>query len=161
MKKIITAAAVAAALLGLAACAAPSANHQTPAGAAPASVAADKPTTSNEGFLVKKIGEKAGTTKPFSNDPFFDFWITKIAVDPKCDPYSGRKPGEHTLLIDVTVQTYTGDGELGFSEVGGIINPFAFQTKGVDDVTNPVDFSMCSTPKRLPNEYAANSKYTG
>lgn len=169
MKKLIPAALLAA-TAGLAvACTgpapAPTVNVPAPASvqSSPTSSAAPAmpvPPLNDQGHMVKKVGERAGIANA-DGSTAVEFWITKITVDPKCDDYSPRDSGKHTLLVDVTVKTRTSDDPSTFPLLSGLLNTFAMSTRGTDGVTNQADFSMCSNPKALPSNYAANSTYTG
>lgn len=150
---------VAAALLALTACTGPAPSGSTGA-SAPATVPEKSAAKTDQGFLLKKIGEEARITNP-DGSTAAQFWITKIQIDPKCDEYMQRTPGKHTLLLDITVQTHTAADEFTWDRIGGLINPFSFQTKGDDGVTNQGELSMCVNRKKLPDTFAANSKYTG
>lgn len=153
---------IAAGALTLSACTAPPATPAGPATAtAPATVPGSPAAKTDQGFIAKKVGEQAGLTNP-DGSAAVDFWITKITVDPKCGPYMKRDSGKHTLLLDITVQTHTAADESTFPGLPGLINPFTFQTKGEDGVSNQAEAGLCTTtPKALPSSYAANSKYTG
>ncbi|NBH04146.1 hypothetical protein [Amycolatopsis sp. SID8362] len=135
--------------------------------AAPASVSSSPPAAPSSAapaYITKKVGERAGITNT-DGSPAVDFWVTKIWVDPKCTPYASRAADKHTLLLDVTVKTYTDrDAESGisaFSVLPGLINPFAFSTTGADGVTNQAEADTCADPKQLPSAYAPNRTYTG
>ncbi|MFJ1760254.1 hypothetical protein ACIOD2_08050 [Amycolatopsis sp. NPDC088138] len=168
IKHTILGAAAAVAAISLTACGnqAPVPAATSAAAAAPASVAQSSPapTSAAPAYIAKKVGEKAGITNTDGSDAV-DFWITKIALDPKCSPYSSREAGKHTLLLDVTVKTYTDHdvdkGVSAFSVLPGLINPYAFSTTGSDGVTNQAETDMCIMPKDLPSAYAPNRTYTG
>jgi hypothetical protein len=135
--------------------------------AAPASVsppASTAPSSTAPAYITKKVGERAGITNT-DGSPAVDLWITKITVDPKCGPYSAREAGKHTLLLDVTVKTYTDHDATNsinaFTILPSLINPFALSTTGADGVTNQAETDMCVEPKILPSAYAPNRTYTG
>lgn len=135
------------------------------AAAAPASVAATTSTVptvvpNNTGYLTKKVGERAGLGA--GTEPAVEFWITKITIDSKCNPYSQRKPGTHSLILDVTVKTHQDDGYGSIDAMPGLLNEFAFSTEGPAGVKNQAEWDSCHPEvKRLPNVYALNSTYTG
>ncbi|MEU4675035.1 hypothetical protein AB0F91_45620 [Amycolatopsis sp. NPDC023774] len=117
-------------------------------------------------YLAKKVGDHAGITNS-DGGTAVDFWITKITVDPKCDPYMPRDAGKHTVLLDVTVKTSV-DKDAGqpgggvFGSLSGLINPYAFSTTGSSGVTDQAEMDMCrSNLKELPQTYAPNRTYTG
>ncbi|MEU4674848.1 hypothetical protein AB0F91_44650 [Amycolatopsis sp. NPDC023774] len=168
---LLTATAVTA--LGLTACgtnATPTApsfpNAPAPASVTAASPAAAAPTSAEPSYLAKKVGDRAGITNTDGSDAV-DFWITKITVDPKCDPYMSREAGKHTVVLDVTVKTSV-DKDAGqpgggaFDSLPGLINPYAFSTTGSSGVTDQAETDMCrSNLKELPQTYAPNRTYTG
>ncbi|MFI5615638.1 hypothetical protein [Amycolatopsis sp. NPDC051903] len=168
---LLTATAVTA--FGLTACgtnAAPT-TPSFPNAPAPASVttaaspAAAAPASQSPSYLTKKVGDRAGITNTDTTTAV-DFWITKITVDPKCDPYSKREPGKHTVLLDVTVKTAVDkDVAMGggaFDLLPGLINPYAFSTTGSSGVTDQAETDLCLTStKELPSTYAPNHTYTG
>ncbi len=154
--------AVAVAAFSLSACG--SSAPSLPNSPAPATVQEnakpEKPKTNEQGYLPKQIGERAGLFNPDGSNAV-DFWVTKVTVDPKCDEYGSRSPGKHTIVVDMTVQTYKMDQQVS-SSLSGVLNPTVFQTRGKDGVTNEASMSMClNSGKRLPDQYAPNSKYTG
>ena len=135
------------------------------AAAAPVSVAATTsavPTVvpNNTGYLSKKVGERAGLGA--GSEAAVEFWITKITVDSKCNPYSQRKPGTHSLILDMTVKTHQDDGYGSINAMPGLLNEFAFSSEGPAGVKNQAEWDSCHPEvKRLPNVYALNSTYTG
>ncbi|WP_275295843.1 hypothetical protein [Amycolatopsis sp. La24] len=154
--------ATAAAAFSLSACG--SSAPSLPNNPAPATVQEnakpEQPRTNEQGYLPKKVGERAGLFNPDGSNAV-DFWVTKVSVDPKCGEYGSRSAGKHTIVVDMTVQTYKMDPQVS-SSLGGVLNPTVFQTRGKDGVTNEASISMCvDSPKRLPDQYAPNSKYTG
>ncbi|QRP42796.1 hypothetical protein [Amycolatopsis sp. FDAARGOS 1241] len=168
---LLTATAVTA--FGLTACgtnAAPTTpsfpNAPAPASVNAASRAAAAPTSASPSYLAKKVGDRAGITNS-DGSIAVDFWITKVRVDPKCDPYSQREAGKHTVVMDVTVKTYTDKdasqpGGSAFDALPGLINPYAFSSTGSSGVTNQAETDMCLLPqKELPSTYAPNRTYTG
>ncbi|MCR6484159.1 hypothetical protein M8542_15160 [Amycolatopsis sp. OK19-0408] len=168
IKRTIYLMAAATTAFGLAACGneAPpttaAASVQAPASVSP--TASTAPSSTAPAYITKKVGERAGITNT-DGSPAVDFWVTKIAVDPKCGSYMSREAGKHTLLLDVTVKTYTehdANSDINaFTVLPGLINPFAFSTTGADGVTNQAETDMCVEPKSLPSAYAANRTYTG
>ena len=98
----------------------------TPPEAAPAPGAAAT-------YLAKKVGERVGITNR-DGSKAVDLWITKISMDPKCDPSSHRAVGMATVVLDVTVKTYTdkvaGQRISPFTVLPGRINPFSLSTTG-------------------------------
>lgn len=175
-KTAILFAAMAFAVVGLTACGneSPTTSAPTSAASGPAAPASVSPTSSPStaasaastatGYIPKKVGERAGITNP-DGTPAVEFWVTKIAVDPKCGQYMSRQPGKHTLLLDVTIKTQTdradGNGLSTFSILPSLINPYAFSTTGSDGVTNQAETDTCVVPKALPSAYAPNRTYTG
>ncbi|MFI5611819.1 hypothetical protein [Amycolatopsis sp. NPDC051903] len=162
-------AATAVAAFGLTACgthASPAASGHvhteivpiTPPEAAPAPGAAAT-------YLAKKIGERAGISNR-DGSKAVDFWITKISVDPKCDPNSRRAAGgRHTVVLDVTVKTYidkvAGRGLSPFRVLPGTINPFSLSTTGTAG-TRLIETDRCvTTLKKLPSTYVPGHAYTG
>jgi hypothetical protein len=170
IKRIALLAMAAGATLALTACGheAPKTTPGATAVAAPASVpptAAPTPSAPVSGYITKKVGERAGITNT-DGSAAVDFWITRITVDPKCDAYMSRSAGNHTILLDVTVQTHTDkDADQGSSAFGilpGLINPYALSTTGNDGVTNQAETDMCLlSTKQLPSAYGPNRTYTG
>ncbi|MEU8636805.1 hypothetical protein AB0C38_31930 [Amycolatopsis sp. NPDC048633] len=169
IKRTIFFAAAGIATLALTACgnqapapAAASAGAAAPASVPPSTSAA--PSSTAPAYIAKKVGEKAGVTNSDGSQAV-DFWVTKIAVDPKCEQYMSRDTGKHTILLDVTVKTYidkdSSTGISAFSILPGLINPYAFSTTGSDGVTNQAETDMCVMPKQLPSSYAPNRTYTG
>ncbi|MFC9250023.1 hypothetical protein [Amycolatopsis thailandensis] len=115
-----------------------------------------------QGRVPKQLGEAAGFTSQDGTTKVVTFTIDKITVDPKCDPYMKPEAGKHTLLLDIRVATNQLSPEDAI-QLGGTINPFAFQVVTPDGVTTPAELGMCksSSLKALPNNWASNSKYTG
>ncbi|MEU4674849.1 hypothetical protein AB0F91_44655 [Amycolatopsis sp. NPDC023774] len=170
---LLTATAVAA--FGLTACGA----HATPAAHAPPAITPHAhpeivPITPPEfapatgaaaTYLAKKVGERVGITNRDGSSAVVDFWITKISVDPTCDPSSHRAVSRHTVVLDVTVTTYTdkvAGQRLGpFIVLPGVINPFSLSTTGTIG-TRVIETDRCVTPlKKLPSTYVPGHAYTG
>lgn len=158
---------LAALTLAIGACSGPTApagNHPAPATFAPtattpSSSATAAPTLSSDGYIIRKVGDRAEVRTPDSPNPVFDFWITKIQVDPEC--YQDRVEGVHMLLLDVTVKTYTPAAPVDLETVYALLNPWAFEIKGADGATQVSQKGECPKSEPLPQHYAANSKYTG
>ncbi len=126
------------------------------------SVAASPTVAPNStGYLSKKVGERAGLGS--GAEIPVEFWITKINVDTKCAQYGQRKPGSHSVVLDVTVKTHEEDGYGSIASLPGLLNEFAFSTEGATTgVKNQGEWDPCHPEvKRLPNVYALNSTYTG
>ncbi|MET7997893.1 hypothetical protein ABZU76_44120 [Amycolatopsis sp. NPDC005232] len=169
-KRLLLLTATAFAAFGLTACgnnAPPAAPHHDQAEIVPITPpAAAAPPSGTPTYLAKRVGERAGITNRDGSEAV-DFWITKISVDPKCDPYSQHEAGgRHTVVLDVTVKTYTdkiaGQRLSPFKVLPGTINPFSLSTAGSTGVTRRIETDRCvTTPKKLPSTYAPGHAYTG
>lgn len=134
---------------------------------APASVAA-APTTSDiaaDTYRKKSVGQVWGTLDPATGQPRITARLTKITVDPVCDPSGTRKPGMHTLVLDFTVQTSAANGDPSdiYAFGNDVLNETRFSTRGDDGITNQAEYnSPCKWQvKKLPTQFAPGSKYTG
>ncbi|MGW4488840.1 hypothetical protein ACWEOE_34005 [Amycolatopsis sp. NPDC004368] len=166
---LLTATAVAA--LGLTACG----TNVPPANAGPGRVhpeiapitpPAAAPATGAPTHLETKLGQPARINTRDGSEAA-DFWITKISVDPKCDPDGRREVGgRHTIVLDITVKTHTdkvaGQRLSPFRTLPGGINPFSLSTTGRTGDVRRIDTDGCVTAlKELPSLYVPGHTYTG
>ncbi|QRP49057.1 hypothetical protein [Amycolatopsis sp. FDAARGOS 1241] len=163
-------AATAVAAFGLTACgthASPAASGHLHAEIVPITPPADAaPPTGTPTYLATKVGERAGINNR-DGSKAADFWVTKISVDPECDPDGHRMAGgRHTVVLDVTVKTYidkvAGQRLSPFKVLPGRINPFSFWTTDRTGVPRRIETDMCvTTVKELPFQFVPGRTYTG
>lgn len=132
-----------------------------PSNAAPSTTADDGPETNDRGYLVKKLGEKAGWTGVNGDESAgATFVIDKVTVDPPCEEYGEKPEAGHTLLLHIRVAT--GSNRDVAMVAAGVLNPYSFAEIGADGITRDAQDGYCTdVDASLPIDYGINQKYAG
>lgn len=120
---------------------------------------AKREARTERGNIPKALGEIAGfgpADKPSQNT----FRIDRVVVDPPCRPGGTKPDSQHTVLLNVTVDT-GGDKERA-AMLGRILQPGFFSAVGRDGESHDAWPGTCTdASKYLPEEFGTNQTMSG
>lgn len=120
---------------------------------------AERQARTERGNIPKDLGEIAGfgpAKAPSQNK----FRIDRVVVDPRCRPGGTRPESQHTVLLQVTVET-GGDKERA-AMLGRILKPGFFSAIGRDGESHDAWPGTCTdASKYLPEEFGTNQTVSG